>query len=77
MYSTLASLLSVNAGLSIAAITKATSRARRLVGHFQKCPLAAAELTQKQKQLGFPEHSLVQDVTIRWNSTYFMFERLL
>ena len=34
-------------------------------------------LKDKQQHLNISQHHLVQDVVTRWNSTYFMYERLL
>ena len=50
---------------------------RKLVGHFKHSTLAMAALKEKQEQLNLDKHRLIQDVSTRWNSTYFMFERLL
>nr|XP_040028900.1 zinc finger BED domain-containing protein 4-like [Gasterosteus aculeatus aculeatus] len=57
-------------------ISKALGASRSLVEHF-KSELAASNLKLKQKQMGTPEHKLVQDVSTRWNSTYHMISRLL
>lgn len=58
-------------------ITKATGAARCLVEHFKKSELASSKLKAKQKQMGIPEHKLIQDVSVRGNSTYHMISRLL
>ena len=34
-------------------------------------------LKEKQSNLGIEQHALVQDFTTRWNSTYYMAERIL
>ena len=54
-----------------------TGAARKLVGHFKHSALAMSSLKEKQKALNVPEHTLIQDVVTRWNSTYFMLDRLL
>lgn len=46
-------------------------KCRKLVGHFK----SSRYLTQFQETCGLPEHSLIQDVDTRWNSTYLMMER--
>ncbi|XP_033731640.1 zinc finger BED domain-containing protein 4-like [Pecten maximus] len=69
--------LSVKAGLKVKGIASAAAAARMLVGHFKKSTLAANDLRARQKQLGLPHHSLLQDFATRWNSTFFMFERLI
>lgn len=38
---------------------------------------ATKKLIEVQQQLKFPEHKLIVDVETRWNSTYYMMERLV
>lgn len=69
--------LCINAALKTDPICRCIAAARRLVGHFKKSTKATTALTHKQKQQNVAEHKLIQDVSTRWNSTYFMLERLL
>lgn len=50
---------------------------RRLVTHFNHSGPAREKLLEIQKELSLPQHQLVQDIDTRWNSTYYMAERLL
>ncbi|GBP51744.1 Zinc finger BED domain-containing protein 4 [Eumeta japonica] len=50
---------------------------RKIVGHFKRSEQASRKLIACQKRRGIPTHSLIQDVEVRWNSTYNMLERLL
>ncbi|XP_035500943.2 zinc finger BED domain-containing protein 4-like [Scophthalmus maximus] len=58
-------------------IDKTLGAARCLVKHFKKSELASSKLKQKQKQWGTAEHTLIQDVPVRLNSSYYMVNRLL
>ncbi|KAL3971429.1 mitogen-activated protein kinase binding protein 1 [Sarotherodon galilaeus] len=69
--------LVVNHALKDPKIDKALSAARGLVKHIRKSEPASTKLKQKQKQMGTAEHKLIQDVAVRWNSSYYMTERLL
>lgn len=69
--------LVINHALKNPQISKALGASRSLVEHFKRSELAASDLKLKQKQMGTPEHKLVQDVSTRWNSTYHMISRLL
>jgi len=63
--------LCVNPGLSSKEVTelpKVLSKARAVVGHFRRSPLATTELKKAQNQLNVPEHKLLQDCATRWNS---------
>ncbi|CAG5034776.1 unnamed protein product [Parnassius apollo] len=51
--------------------------ARRIVTHFNHSDLAEQKLKSIQQELNLPNHQLVQDVSTRWNSTYYLMERLL
>ncbi|XP_018574457.1 zinc finger BED domain-containing protein 4-like [Anoplophora glabripennis] len=53
------------------------AKGRRLVTHFNHSGLAQEKLLVIQKELSLPEHQLVQDINTRWNSTFYMAERLL
>lgn len=69
--------LVINAALKSPGIEKAVGAARCLVEHFKKSELASSKLKEKQKQMATTEHSLVQDVSTRWNSTFYRISRLL
>lgn len=69
--------LIVNSALKEPSINKATGAARNLVEHFRRSELANSKLKKKQQQMNTAEHKLIQDVNTRWNSTYYMMERLL
>lgn len=69
--------LVINHALKHPQISKALGAARCLVEHFKRSKLASSKLKTKQKQMATPEHKLVQDVSTRWNSTYYMKTRLL
>lgn len=49
---------------------------RHIVGHFKRSEQASRKLTECQNQCGLPVHSLIQDIEVRWNSTYNMLARL-
>ena len=69
--------LAVNKGLDNTTISRVSAVARKLVGHFKHSAAAMTELKQKQQQLSVPQHHLLQDVSTRWNSTLFMFQRVV
>ncbi len=55
----------------------ALGRCRRLVGHFNHSYKSCYILKKKQVDLQHKNLSLIQDVQTRWNSTYFMAERII
>ena len=69
--------LSVNGGLAHPTTDKAIATARKLVSHFKHSVVATTALKEKQEQLNIKQHHLIQDVSTRWNSTFFMIDRLV
>ena len=69
--------LCVNEGLQIPSIAALLAAGRKLVGHFKHSSKATAALAQKQKQMNMPVKKLIQDCPTRWNSSYYMLERIL
>ena len=58
-------------------VTSLTAKARKLVGYYRRSNLACKALTRIQEQLNCPVHRLIQDEPTRWNTTYYMLDRLL
>lgn len=51
---------------------------RRIVGHFNHSSLACSQFKEiQEEQLHVTPKKLLQDISTRWNSTYFMLSRLL
>ena len=69
--------LCVNEGLQIRSIAALLASGRKLVGHFKHSSKATAALAQKQKQMNMPVKKLIQDCPMRWNSSFYMLERIL
>ncbi|XP_063041041.1 zinc finger BED domain-containing protein 4-like [Engraulis encrasicolus] len=70
--------LAVHEGiLSQRSISDIAASGRRIVGHFKHSPLAYGRLEDCQKQLGQPVKKLHQDVSTRWNSTFYMLQSLV
>lgn len=51
--------------------------ARAIVGHFNHSQVARHSLEGVKNQLQLAKHQLVKECTTRWNSTYYMLEKLL
>ncbi|XP_060769444.1 zinc finger BED domain-containing protein 4-like [Neoarius graeffei] len=70
--------IAVNEGvLSQRSIVDIISTGRKIVGHFKHSPLAYSRLQALQEQFGMPPKRFQQDVSTRWNSTYYMLQSLL
>ena len=69
--------LAVLEAVKIPEISRAIGRCKRLVTHFNHSSKSTYLLNQKQINLNLLQHSLIQDVSTRWNSTYYMVERVV
>ncbi|CAK1584862.1 unnamed protein product [Parnassius mnemosyne] len=69
--------LAIKASLQVANVNDALTSARSIVTHFNHSSTAQEKLKNIQKELNLAEHQPVQDVTTRWNSTYYMLERIV
>jgi hypothetical protein len=52
------------------------AKCRSIVTHFKHSSQSYAKLSNIQKLHNFKQHKLIQEVSTRWNSTYYMIERL-
>lgn len=69
--------LCVNSGLEVTVIKNTITAGRRLTTHFRKSEPALRALRSRQKDMRIDSHNLIQDVSTRWNSTFYMVERLV
>ena len=51
-------------------------KCKQIVTFFHHSVKSTEKLKEIQGQLGIPEHKLIQEVETRWNSTYYMFQRI-
>ena len=59
------------------AVVDLTAKARKLVGHYKHSNVALQSLLKIQEQLGLSPKRLIQDEPTRWNTTFYMLQRLL
>ncbi|XP_046580866.1 E3 SUMO-protein ligase ZBED1-like [Haliotis rubra] len=69
--------LAVGDALKLDAVDNVIIHSRKLVSFFSKSLVATQHLEEVQKKLGKPIKHVISDVCTRWNSIYFMFERLV
>ncbi|XP_049326832.1 zinc finger BED domain-containing protein 4-like [Astyanax mexicanus] len=58
-------------------ISDVVALSRRIVGHFKHSHLASSRLKTIQTEVGLQPKVLQQDVSTRWNSTFYMLQTLL
>ena len=69
--------LAVEAAMKLPAVTRAIARCKRLVAHFHHSVNSTKVFHEKQASLDHPKLCLVQDVSTRWSSSYYMMQRIL
>uniref|UniRef100_A0A1X7T747 DUF659 domain-containing protein n=1 Tax=Amphimedon queenslandica TaxID=400682 RepID=A0A1X7T747_AMPQE len=60
-----------------ASVQQLLTSARSIVGFYNRSNTAFNTFQQIQNQLGLPQHILLQDISTRWNSSFYMLQRLL
>ena len=58
-------------------LSEVRQKARSIVTYFKQSVKAKDKLDEIQLQMGGEEKKLIRDVVTRWNSSYFMYERLV
>ena len=58
-------------------LAEVRQKGRNFVKYFKQSIKARDKLTELQKQMGGEERKLIRDVVTRWNSSYYMYERLV
>lgn len=73
----LAHTLNLIAQSGLGEIKNVHKKVKTIVEYFKRSTKANLKLKNAQKQMGYPELKLIQDVCTRWNSTYDMFQRCI
>ena len=69
--------LAINDGLlSQRAVIDAIAVCKSIVRHFHRSSIASHNLKRIQQSLDIPQHKLKQDITTRWNSTFYMLKSI-
>jgi len=53
------------------------AKARKLVGHYKHSNITLQSLLRIEEQLGIPPKRLIPDEPTRWNTTFYMLQRLV
>ncbi|XP_077094330.1 E3 SUMO-protein ligase ZBED1-like [Siphateles boraxobius] len=69
--------LAAQKALAVNQVSRLLGKIRKIVTFFHRSTTAAYVLERKQLALDLPKHSLIHDVSTRWNSSYEMVERYL
>ena len=69
--------LAIEKVMDIPRVSRAVAHCKQLVGHFNHSSKSSYLLKQKQYDLKHKQHRLIQSVATRWNSSYYMMERIL
>ena len=69
--------LAVLKAVDVSAVSKALACCRNLVSHFNRSSKSTNLLRKKQGDLKHESLCLIQEVATRWNSSYYMVERVL
>ena len=69
--------IAVEEALKLSKVSHALARCRRLVSHFHHSAKSTYLLRQKQIDLHQEQLCLIRDVQTRWNSSYYMAERII
>lgn len=69
--------LAVTEAMKLPDVNRALGRCRRLVSHFNHSVKSTYKLREKQVHLHHNQLALVLEVVTRWNSSYYMVQRIL
>ena len=68
--------LAINDGLDDEVVAGILKSVKSIVSHFHRSTSSRQFLSNAQTQLQLPVHQLCQEVSTRWNSTFYMLERI-
>ena len=69
--------LCLKSGFEISTIDRMIKCASKIVAHFKHSPLATNGLKTRQLQMNIDQKKLIQSCATRWNSIYYMLDRLI